>query len=61
MGYQFGIIEREVVNMWHEVCDIYSPNAEKKREDYKMPRDIVDKGTVKEYKFMNYLIKIYKL
>lgn len=40
--------------MWHEVCDLYPPNAEK-------PIDIVDKGTVKEYKFMNYLIKIYKL
>lgn len=61
MGYQFGIIEREVVNMWHEVCDDYPLNSEKEREDYDMLKDIIDKGTVKEYKFMNYLIKIYKL
>lgn len=47
--------------MWGEFCEHYSLNAEKEREDYDTPKDIIDKGTVKEYKFMNYLIKIYKL
>ncbi|WP_195618850.1 hypothetical protein [Clostridium paraputrificum] len=47
--------------MWHEVCDLYSPNAEKELKYCEKPTDIMDKGTVKEYKFMNYLIKIYKL
>lgn len=47
--------------MYADFCDVYAPMNEKKREDYDTPRDIIDKGTVKEYKFMNYLIKIYKL
>lgn len=47
--------------MWHEVCDDYAPMNEKKRKDCVRPRDVIDKGTVKEYKFVNYIIKIYKL
>lgn len=47
--------------MWGEVCDVYSPLAESDKEGCITPRDIIDKGTIKEYKFLNYLIRIYKL
>lgn len=31
-----------------------------KYETFKNPMDIIDKDTVKDYKFLNYIIKIYK-
>lgn len=46
--------------MWGEFCNLYPLTTSNENENYfEMPTDIIDKGTVKEYKFLNYIIKIY--
>lgn len=44
--------------MWGEFCNHYPLNGPK--DKIEIPKDIVDKGTIKEYKFFNYIIKIIK-
>lgn len=47
--------------MWGEFCNHYPLTVSNENKTYcEMPTDIMDRGTIKEYKFLNYIIKIYK-
>ena len=48
--------------MYADFCDVYAPMNEKERElnECEVPMDIIDKGTAKEYKFINYIIYVLR-